>query len=329
MIVKNNEGGFMQNYVCRKWGMAAIIVGCIFFSVSFVRAQAGLPAGLFDRDPTVRLHTVEQVGRQKITTAENKLAHLVLTDPHSGVREAACLALARIRAFSRIELLRSVALNDTSAGVRDAAAKAVRVLRGQPDVPHSQYNGVFEAGPTIAPERNRYKQPELLTLDEKKEIVTRYLALGIGTMGGYGIASLSLRGRIPTKSPALPWVGVEVGSGWTPPKGYQITAGPVGDVDVDDDRWRIVSVAGAVLLYFHRWHYVAMRGGWDRGRGGYAVAGYGFEHLNDEGFFSWGAEVGLLYQPVIRDKIETIVSKPEDTWPIVPYVRFSLHFYLA
>ncbi len=328
MTYFENEGGFMQNSIFRNCGMAIMIVGCALLMASSVRAQAGMPAGLLDRDPTVRLHTVQQVGKQQIKTAEKKLAHMVLTDPHSGVREAACLALADVRAASRIELLRSVAMNDPNAGVRDAAAKAVRILRGEPNMPDPQSGG-FAAGPSIAPERNRYRQPEIMNLDEKKEIVTRVLAMGIGSMGGYGIASLSIRGRIPIKSPALPSVGIEVGSGWTPPTGYQITAGPVGDVDIEDDRWRIVSVGGAVLLYFHRWHYAALRGGWDKGRGGYAVAAYGFEHLNDEGFFSWGAEVGLLYQPVITDKIVGIVSSPGDTWPIVPCVRFSLHFYMV
>jgi hypothetical protein len=59
--------------------------------------------------------------------------------------------------------------------------------------------------------------------------------------------------------------------------------------------------------------------------------GYGFEHLNEEGFFSWGIEIGMLIQPVIEDNIDNLVENPQinDLWPVIPYVRFVLHFYLA
>jgi hypothetical protein len=68
----------------------------------------------------------------------------------------------------------------------------------------------------------------------------------------------------------------------------------------------------------------------------YGILGYGFEFLNQEGFFSWGVEAGITYQPMIHKRIDNLVDCSEgdscsksELWPVIPFVRFSLHFYLA
>lgn len=180
----------------------------------------------------------------------------------------------------------------------------------------------------------RYKKPVLMPTEEQPS--TRNFGIGIGSMGGYGIAAINLRGKIPTGTDGLPWVGLELGGGWTPPGGYQLTAGPVGSVNDEKNKWRIVSGAAAVLLHFHRMHYLPVRAGFDIGRSVYFLLGYGFEHLNLEGFFSWGVEVGILYQPFLKQNIGNLVQcradiecASKEMWPVIPYVRFSLHFYVV
>lgn len=305
--------------------------GCILSSPKAASAQQELPAGFADQDPLTRMYTVEQAGKQKLMMAEGKIASMAKTDPSAEVRKVACLALADMWATSRVEMLRSIAVEDPNADVRAAAQKAANTLSGTTDTATvtapTTATADGEGGSPVTEERDKYKMPEL-TYNEKV-IVTRVFGLGFGTMGGYGIASLDVRGRIKTGAAGLPWVGIELGGGWTPPTGYQIVAGPIGGVNDKDNKWKIISVAGAAMLYFHRSHYVPVRAGWDVGRGVYFLLGYGYEQLNDEGFFSWGGEVGLLYQPLIADNIDNLVSDRDSLWPVIPYVRFVLHFYLA
>ncbi|MCP4678158.1 MAG: HEAT repeat domain-containing protein [Deltaproteobacteria bacterium] len=302
-------------------------------------AAQTLPAGLSSTDPMLRIQTIENIGQTKFKMAVGKVAAMAKSDPHAGVREAACLALASLEAYSKIETLEAIVANDMNANVRAAATKALRTLRGEAAPSGSP---MVVTGETSAsdenkdqePERDKYRKPTLRLQQQIDEPKTRYMAIGFGTMGGYGIANMDVRGRIPTGNEYLPWVGLEVGGGWTPPRGYQITAGPVGDINHDPKKWRIISAGGAVLLYFHRMHYVPLRMGWDIGRGLYTLFGYGFEHLAHEGFFSWGAEIGILIQPVIREKLGRIAvcdndvdCKLDELWLAIPFARFSLHFY--
>jgi hypothetical protein len=240
------------------------------------------------------------------------------------------------------DLLKEVATQDANAAVRRAAAVSVKQMSGEsvedgrPLVPvdESAAEGESVDGEDESQEKGLVagEQPVLEFRDP--EPVTKSLAIGIGSMGGFGIAALNVRGRIATKAKGLPWIGIEVGGGWTPPDGFQVTAGPVEKVDGEYE-WAIVSGAASVLFYLHRMHYIPLRGGFDIGRGPFGVVGYGFEHLNEEGFFSWGVEVGLLIQPVIEDWIDKIVDCggatkciSDEPWKLVPSVRFSLHFYL-
>jgi hypothetical protein len=312
----------MQKHI---FGSAAAMLMCLYIIafVSPVSAEDELPpAGLGDADPMVRLLAVQEVGRKNIRSAEDQIARMAKEDPFAGVREAACKALQDLKAAWQVDLLSDIAANDVDISVRNAAATAVQVLKR--DLEHDT---ALHPSPDDA---IYYRQPTM-SLDTK-EPETRHLAIGIGIMGGYGVASATFRGRIGTGIKYLPWIGIEIGGGWTPPQLYVVTAGPVDKID-SDDRWKIVSVAGALLLYPHRMHYAAIRGGFDIGRGGYAMLGYGFEMLNDEGFISWGVEVGIIIQPVIDTKIKRLTTCDEnnscdaETWPAAPFVRFSIHFY--
>jgi len=319
-------------------GLVAAFVGMAV--APYATAQT-LPAGLSSTDPMLRIQTIEDIGKTKFKMAEGKLAAMAKNDPHAGVREAACLALADLEAYSKIEALEAIVASDMNANVRAAATKALRILRGEAAPSGSPMIVTSGGAPPASDEkeaeeqeRDKYRKPSLRLQQQIEEPKTRYMGIGFGTMGGYGIASMDVRGRIPTGNEYLPWVGIEVGGGWTPPKGYQITAGPVGDVNHDPKKWRIISAGGAVLLYFHRMHYVPLRMGWDIGRGIYTLLGYGFEHLAQEGFFSWGAEVGILIQPAIKKNIDNIVVCDEDVdckfdeiWLAIPFARFTLHFY--
>jgi hypothetical protein len=285
---------------------------------SLSRAQDEVPADLTDPNPMVRLVAVQEVEREKIVAAEATLSTLVKEDAFDAVREAACKALQAIEATDKIDLLADVAANDANENVRIAAHNAVKALRLL--ITNATYKG-----------ESKYRQPKLTV--EKEEPKTRRLGIGLGTMGGLGFVALDLRGRIPTRSEYLPFVGIEFGGGWTPPALYPVTAGPVGKIDNQDYKWRIFSGALSVLLYFHRMHYGAVRVGFDVGRGPYALFTYGFEFLNDNGFFSWGLEAGILTQPGIETYIDNLVtceednSCNEDRWPVIPCVRFSLHLY--
>jgi hypothetical protein len=273
-------------------------------------AAEDLPPGLSDTDPMVRLLAVQEAERTALKAAIPKLATMAKEDTFDAVREAACKALESLGATDRIELLSEIAANDSNANVRAAAAEAVKGLGG------------------MLLEEKDYKKPSIEPFKPEKE--TRHFAAGIGTMGGYGMISLDLRGRIATGWSALPWIGIEVGGGWTPPGAYLVTAGPLENTDNDDHRMLIFSAAGAVLLYPARIHYAALRGGFDIGRGGYGVIAYGLEMLDDKGFFSWGVEGGILIQPGINNWIGKICSGnqcDQDLWPVIPCVRLSVQFY--
>ena len=292
--------------------------------------------------------TLKKIAEISLSDKEAQVALLARSDPHPDVRIAACKTLEALRAVSQIELLRELAENDANAGVRAQAADSAAALRntGDSSTDDSDTDGEKNRSPFVTKkteigepefppsERDKYKTPELMA--SRPEPETRSFGLGIGTMGGFGIAALDVRGKIDTGSAVLPWVGLEPGGGWTPPNGYQLTAGPVGKVNEEKNKWRIVSVAASVLLYFHRMHYLPIRSGWDLGRSVYFMLGYGFEHLNHEGFFSWGVEAGILYQPFIEQNIEKLVDcgnqlecQDNEFWPVIPYVGFSLHFYLV
>jgi hypothetical protein len=273
-------------------------------------AAEELPPGLSDTDPMVRLLAVQEVERTTLKAAIPKLAVMAKEDTFDAVREAACKALGTLGATDRIELLSEIAANDSNANVRASAAEAVRGLGG------------------MLLDDRRSQKTSMEPLRPEKE--TRRFAAGIGTMGGYGMISLDLRGRFATGWSALPWIGIEVGGGWTPPGAYLVTAGPLENADNDDYRMLIFSAAGAVLLYPGRIHYAALRGGFDVGRGGYGVIAYGLEMLDDKGFFSWGVEGGILIQPGISNWIDRICEGDEcaeDLWPVIPCVRFSVQIY--
>jgi hypothetical protein len=313
----------MQNH-SRTMRHNSTILAFVCLLTAGIKAPAeDLPPGLTDSDPMVRLVAVQEVGRNKIRNAEDVVAKMAKEDTFAGVREAACKALQDFGAVWQIDHLSEIAANDPEVSVRNAAATAIQALERQLKNDTSL--------PRTAEEDERYRMPTM-SLDDK-EPKTRLLAVGIGIMGGYGFAAAHLRGRIPTGFKYLPWIGIEAGAGWTPPALYVVTAGPVGDVN-GDDKWKIISGAGGVLLYPHRMHYATVRGGFDIGRGGYALIGYGLEVLNDEGFVSWGVEAGIVIQPAIENMVDNISVCSEgdpdchgDLWPVIPYTRFSIHFY--
>lgn len=309
---------------------------------AFVAAaqSTALPEGLFSDDPAVRVAAISDVETTKNMAAVAKLVSLVREDSHAEVREAACRVLGVLDAQSELPLLMSVALGDPNAGVRAAASKAVRMLRGEPEpessgtlVPSSEADSgepVALGAPIGEPE---YKIPTLLAnLDP---MVTRKFAVGFGSMGGYGLAALDLRLRLPTTSELLPWIGIELGGGWTPPAAFQLIAGRMDDVrDEKNLGTKTFSYGAAALLYVHREHYVPIRFGFNLVEGPYGALGYGYEALNLEGFFSWGFEVGMNIHPGMSHFVDSIVDctgdahcGKDDLWPVVPYVRLSLHFY--
>ena len=305
---------------------ARVISMAVFWVLHFGSLTAAgneLPPGLSDTDPMVRLVSIQEVGRNKISAAEDEVARMAKEDTFAGVREAACKALQDLGAVWHIDHLKEIAATDPEISVRNAAATAVSVLQKKLERD--------TALPETAAHDDRYRMPKM-SLDNKPP-ETRHLAVGLGIMGGYGFAAAHLRGRIATGLRYLPWIGIEAGGGWTPPPLYIVTAGPVDTIN-GDDKWKIISAAGGVLLYPHRMHYGTVRGGFDVGRGGYVVLGYGLEVLNDEGFFSWEVEAGILIQPMVEDMVDNISECSEDEpdcngemWPVIPYVRFSIHFY--
>lgn len=305
-------------------------------------AAAPLPPGLFDPDPSQRISAIEKVARDKNQAAIGKIAGLLHRDPHSGVREAACRALGALGAQNQLDLLESVAVGDPNADVRTAAREAIAEIRGtQGTALGPLFPGDAAAvGTSDSAEsqevREKYRMPELIDPVAEPEQAKTF-ALGLGSMGPYGIASLDFRFRIDTGGQILPWIGLEVGGGWTPPGGYQLIAGRLDDLTDGPNRWKIIHGGGGVLLYLHRDHYIPLRGAFDLGQGPYGSLGYGYEQLNFEGFFSWGFEVGMLFHPGMSHFIDNLVDcdavgakcSSDDLWPVVPYVRFSLHFYLV
>ncbi len=310
-----------------------------FVTVSFFAHAADstpkrLPDGLFDSDPAIRVTAIAEVEATSLASAKGKLASMARDDSSAEVREAACRALGTLHAQDNLDLLDHLGTYDANAGVRAQAEKAARMIRGEPEPVENK--PILEAaaeGEDTGNEMesdNGYKKPKIM--EEKTDPQTRHFALGFGTMGGYGIAALDVRGRIPTGAPGLPWIGLEAGVGWTPPTGFPIISGYTDDMTDSDTRWKIISPGGAVLLYLHRNHYIPLRAGWNVGQGPFFMLGYGFEILNEEGFFSWGGELGILYHPVVEDWIGKVAKKGTenpDVWPVVPFVRLVLHFYLV
>lgn len=321
----------------RRGALIPLAVATLAATCSLALAQEParrLPPALFDDDPVVRATAIGLVEDEKNAAAVGKLASMARNDPFADVREAACRALGTLKAEDQLALLDYVAINDANAAVRSAADKAAKIIRGQPiedaTTPIIQAEEPAAAGEIPAGDAGDedYRKPRLM--EKQTEIFTRHFAVGIGTMGGYGIAALDLRGRIPTGASRLPWVGLEIGGGWSPPTGYSIISGLRDTVTDDPIRWRIISGAGGILLFFHRNHYMPIRAGFDIGQGPYALLGYGFEILNPEGFFGWGGEIGILYHPVMEDWIGKLVDGPArntEFWPVVPFARFVLHFY--
>ncbi|MCU0663310.1 MAG: HEAT repeat domain-containing protein [Myxococcota bacterium] len=323
---------------CALSGLGAAATLCVAL---FGNAQGeALPEGLFSADSAQRVAAISDVEATRNTAAQAKLVSMVREDSHAEVREAACRALGALDAQSELPLLLSVALGDPNAAVRAAAAKAARLLRGEQEptagkalVPTATSAG--EDAAIGAPSaQGEFKQPTLLANAEAE--VTRRFAVGFGSMGGYGLLALDLRLRLSTTSELLPWVGIELGGGWTPPEAFQLIAGRMDDTrDEDNLGTKTFSYGAAALLYVHREHYVPIRFGFNLVEGPFGALGYGYEALNPEGFFSWGFEVGINIHPGMHNFVDTIVDcEPEsarcgkdDLWPVVPYVRLSLHFY--
>jgi hypothetical protein len=319
--------------LCRSLRAISILTALVFSfcpggATAFSIDEPAILAGLSDDDPLVRIATIETVAREKSTAAISKLAALLQSDPYSDVRVAACEALGQLQATSQLELLATVAAGDANAAVRSAASRAIDVIRDQ----DAQKKDADKSAPLLV--RESYRMPELI--DDEPAPQARTFGFGIGGMGAYGLAALDIRFRIATGGELLPYVGIEFGGGWTPPGAYQLIAGRIDDVTDPSNKWKIVHGGAAVLLYLHRDHYVPLRGAFDIGQGPNGSVGYGYEQLNVEGFFSWGFEVGMLFHPVMSKWIGNLVDcdaeaakcSRNDLWPVVPYVRFTLHFYL-
>jgi hypothetical protein len=315
------------------WSLAAIALVAAAPARSQVAAKP-LPDGLFAAEPALRTAAIADVEKDGNASAIDKLSLMARGDPFAEVRAAACQALGTLGAKGQLGLLDELAKGDANDAVRAAAARAARKLRGEPEPepkPYASPQPPGDAAPAAADDA--HKAPEVKKPPEET-IHTRHFAFGFGSMGGYGIAAINFRGRIPLPVKYLPWLGVELGGGWSPPQGYAIISGLMDPVTDRGVRWKLISGAAAVLFYLHRSHYLPLRGGFDTGQGPYIQLGYGFEMLNDEGFMSWGVEVGLHIHPVAVKYAREIVD-PEDRsdggdpaiWPVAPFVRFSLHFY--
>jgi len=316
------------------------IFAATFLLVGSIAARASaqaqpLPEGLFSQESTARVAAIAEVEAQRNANAVDKLAAMARSDTVAEVREAACRALGTLAATSQLELLKWVAQGDANDAVRAAAEKAMRQIRGEPEPQAKPFLAGDEAAPEpTAPVDDSHKAPELVKPKEE-QIQTLHFAFGFGSMGGYGLAAINARGRIPTPAKYLPWVGIELGGGWSPPQVYVIVSGLTDPVTDEDRRWKLISGGGAILFYLHRNHYIPLRAGFDMGQGPYGQIGYGFEMLNNEGFFSWGLEVGLHVHFASESFARDIVD-PEDysdgdkpkIWPVAPFARFVLHFYL-
>jgi hypothetical protein len=312
------------------------VVSIALMTAGTAAAQAKpLPEGLFSQEPTTRIAAIAEVEAQRNEAAVDKLASMARSDTVAQVREAACRALGVFKATAHVELLQFVSANDANDAVRAAAEKALRQIRGEKE-PESK--PLFPPEPeTPAPATtadDAHKAPEFVKPKEE-EIQTLHFAFGFGSMGGYGLAAINVRGRIPVPAKYLPWIGLELGGGWTPPQVYVMVSGLMDPVTGDDVRWKLISGGAAILFYLHRNHYIPLRGGFDIGQGPYGQIGYGFEMLNNEGFFSWGVEIGLHIHPAATKFAREIVDpgdysdgKNPQIWIVAPFVRFVLHFYL-
>ena len=317
---------------------AALYAASALFAAAPAWAQPEakpLPEGLFSDQPTVRVAAIAEVESARNADAVDKLASMVRSDPVAGVREAACRALGTLKATAHLELLKYVATGDANDGVRAAAEKAVRQIRGEPEpvakpfLPEETAEG--SSGVVVD---DAHKPPELVKPKEE-QIQTLHFAFGFGSMGGYGLAAINARGRIPVPAKYLPWIGIELGGGWTPPQVYVIVSGLMDPLTDEDRRWKLISGGAAILFYLHRNHYIPLRAGFDMGQGPYGQIGYGFEMLNKEGFFSWGLEIGLHVHFASESFAREIVDVEDYSdgnkpmiWPVAPFARFVLHFYL-
>jgi hypothetical protein len=316
------------------------------FIISFVLLDAGiataqdaakpLPEGVFAADPALRVAAVAEVEVGRNVAATEKVAAMARGDQVAEVREAACRALGTLGTVAQLGLLDELARSDANDAVRAAAARAARKIRQEPEPATGPFlapqNGTAPASPEEADDAHKapkFKKPK----DES--IQTRHFAFGFGSMGGYGLAAIDFRGRIPLPVKYLPWLGIELGGGWTPPQVYVIVSGLTDTVTGDDIRWKLISGGAAVLFYLHRMHYIPLRFSFDLGQGPIGQIGYGFEMLNDEGFLSWGVEIGLLIHPAANKYAKEIVDIEDRNgdgdnpaiWPVAPFARFSLHFY--
>jgi hypothetical protein len=335
-----NPGGRMLSSRLHSHVRKALFVGLLLCLPLGAGAQSdGLPEGLFSQDPAARVVAITEVEAAQNTLAQAKLSSLVREDSHAEVREAACRALGALGAQAELPLLTSVALGDPNAAVRAAAAKAVRLLRGEPEPlanvpllpqpPQQKEETAIGAAP-----QPEFRTPTMLATEEP--LVTRTFALGLGSMGGYGLMAFDMRLRLSTSSELLPWVGIELGGGWTPPDAFQVIAGRMDATREEKNLGlKTFSYGGAALLYVLREHYVPIRLGFNQVEGPFGALGYGYEALNPEGFFSWGFEVGINIHPSMHRFVDTLIDcdvqgsrcGKEDMWPVVPYVRLSLHFY--
>jgi hypothetical protein len=316
--------------------IAISVVSIALMTAEAAAAQAQpLPEGLFSPEPTARVAAIAEVEAQRNEDAIDKLASMARSDAVAEVREAACRALGVLKATAHVDLVRFVSTGDANDAVRAAAAKALRQIRGEKEPEPKPFLPPEPAAPTpAATADDAYKVPELVKPKEE-EIQTLHFAFGFGSMGGYGLAAIDMRGRIPVPAKYLPWIGIELGGGWTPPQVYVMVSGLMDPVTGDDVRWKLISGGAAILFYLHRNHYIPLRGGFDIGQGPYGQIGYGFEMLNTEGFFSWGLEVGLHIHPAAAKFARKIVERDDysdgnnpNIWVVAPFVRFVLHFYL-
>jgi hypothetical protein len=290
------------------------------FAAFAQQPSSSIPEGLFSPNAIVRLEAVKTVERDKLLKALPKLSTMAQKDKSPDVRKEACRILGILGDTSHVKVLKYISVNDLDQSVAKEAQLAIEKITG---IKQTEKESVTA---------DNYKEPQLMKNISDPQ--NRLFAVAIGTMGGYGLAAFNIRFKIDTKAQAMPFVGIELGGGWTPPVMYPVISGYTKPV-VDDDsiRWKLWSGAAAVLFYLHRNHYIPLRGGFDIGQGPYGQIGYGYEHHNMEGIFSWGIQVGIHAHSMGTKWAKKVLSKEDAAaikmWPVVPYVRFVLHFYLV
>ena len=314
------------------YSITAAVCTVLFCYLAFADEVATpLPDGLFSSDSLARIGALKIVEQTVNKEAIGKVADMARNDAIADVRATACGVLFVLDAQEHRDLLKYLAVSDANAKVRAAAKKSLRRLRGDPEPEHGPMFTKESDEQSVEDDYEENKGPKIPTLmSNEPEKETRNFGFGFGSMGGFGLAAVNMRVKIPTAAKFLPWVGIELGGGWTPPSSYGVISGYLGEITDDDIQWKLISGAFGIQLYLHRLHYIPIRGGYDVGQGGYGLIGYGYEHLNDEGFFSWGVEVGLLYHPKVGKNIEKVASDKDqpEPWSLVPCVRFVMHFYL-